>query len=46
VYLETITAGGCDTGGTWAVKVVNSTQLEVHWSLAGKSYDVTAVVSR
>lgn len=46
VYEEEITAGHCDSGGTWHVRVDSVTSLAASWTLPSASYTVSATLSR
>ena len=46
IYLERITAGHCDQGGLWHVKVSGEKRLEALWTLASADYTVTVVLHR
>jgi len=46
IYLERITAGRCDQGGLWRVKVSGPKRLEALWSLASANYTVSVVLQR
>ena len=44
LYEEEITAGDCDTGGTWRVLVGDSDELDVAWTLPSATYIKGAVL--
>lgn len=46
VYRETITRGGCDSGGVWKVLVSSSRRLQGTWTRRGTNYLVSAVLTR
>jgi hypothetical protein len=46
VYREEITAGPCDSGGTWRVRPLSARRLRAGWTLATQDYAVIAALRR
>jgi len=44
VYIETIEAGTCDSGGTWEVTVLGAREIYARWHISGRSYTVQAAL--
>lgn len=40
VYIETIEAGTCDTGGAWDVTVLGPREIYARWHIGGRAYTV------